>query len=58
MLTLEPERSANFFNIAPRLMMNSADVPATGLVQTGSRVTYYLYAAGPHDAGARASRPR
>jgi putative ABC transport system permease protein len=48
-LTLEPERSANFFNIAPRLMMNAADVPATGLVQPGSRVTYYLYAAGPHD---------
>jgi putative ABC transport system permease protein len=45
-LTLEPERSANFFNIAPRLMMNLADVPATGLVQTGSRVSYYLYAAG------------
>ncbi|HUQ73295.1 MAG TPA: FtsX-like permease family protein [Burkholderiales bacterium] len=45
-LTLEPERNANFFNIAPRLMMNVADVPATGLVQTGSRVSYYLYAAG------------
>ena len=48
-LTLEPERSANFFNIAPRLMMNLADVPATGLVQTGSRVWYYFYAAGPQD---------
>jgi putative ABC transport system permease protein len=46
-LTLEPERSANFFNIAPRLMMNVADVPATALIQTGSRVWYYLYAAGP-----------
>jgi putative ABC transport system permease protein len=46
-LTLEPERGASFFNIAPRLMMNAADVPATGLVQTGSRVWYYLYAAGP-----------
>ena len=45
-LTLEPERTANFFNIAPRLLMNLADVPATGLVQTGSRVSYYLYAAG------------
>jgi len=45
-LTLEPERGANFFNIAPRLMMNAADVPATELVQTGSRVWYYLYAAG------------
>jgi len=45
-LTLEPERGANFFNFSPRLMMNVADVPATGLVQTGSRVSYYLYAAG------------
>jgi len=45
-LTLEPERTANFFNIAPRLMMNLADVPATGLVQAGSRIAYYLYAAG------------
>ena len=48
-LTLEPERGASFFNIAPRLMMNLADVPATGLVQTGSRVHYTLYAAGPPD---------
>jgi putative ABC transport system permease protein len=46
-ITLEPERSTSFFNIAPRLMMNIADVPATGLIQTGSRVWYYLYAAGP-----------
>lgn len=48
-LTLEPERGANFFNIAPRLFMNVADVPATGLVQTGSRISYYLYAAGPRE---------
>ncbi|HEY5898564.1 MAG TPA: FtsX-like permease family protein [Burkholderiales bacterium] len=45
-LTLEPERGAAFFNLAPRLMMNVADVPATGLVQPGSRISYYLYAAG------------
>lgn len=45
-LTLEPERGAGFFNIAPRLLMNAADLPRTGLVQTGSRVTYRLYAAG------------
>jgi putative ABC transport system permease protein len=46
-ITLEPERTTSFFNIAPRLMMHVADVPATGLVQTGSRVSYFLYAAGP-----------
>jgi putative ABC transport system permease protein len=45
-LTLEPERNANFFNIAPRLMMNIEDVPATTLIQTGSRVWYYRYVAG------------
>jgi putative ABC transport system permease protein len=45
-LTLEPERTTGFFNIAPRLMMNIADVPATGLIRTGSRVWYYIYAAG------------
>jgi putative ABC transport system permease protein len=45
-LTLEPERSANFFNIAPRLLMNAEDVASTSLIQTGSRVWYYLYAAG------------
>ena len=52
-LTLEPERSANFFNLAPRLMMNAQDVPATGLIQTGSRVSYFLYAAGTPQAVTR-----
>ena len=46
-LTLEPDRGVSFFNIAPRLMMNLADIPATGLVQAGSRVWYQLLAAGP-----------
>jgi putative ABC transport system permease protein len=45
-LTLEPDRGASFFNIAPRLMMSQADVPATRLIQPGSRVRYYLLAAG------------
>ncbi len=49
-LTLEPERGANFFNIAPRLFMHLDDVPATGLVQTGSRVWYHQYAAGKRES--------
>ncbi len=49
-LTLEPDRGASFFNVAPRLMMNVADVPATGLVQTGSRITYSLLGAGEAEA--------
>jgi len=49
-LTLEPDRGVSFFNIAPRLMMNLEDVPATGLVQTGSRIHYALLAAGDPEA--------
>jgi putative ABC transport system permease protein len=49
-LTLEPDRGASFFNLAPRVLMNRADVDATGLVQTGSRVYYYLLAAGTPEA--------
>jgi putative ABC transport system permease protein len=48
-ITLEPERGANFFNIAPRLMMAAADVPETKLLQPGSRIWYTLYAAGPRE---------
>ncbi|HJW26367.1 MAG TPA: FtsX-like permease family protein [Rhodocyclaceae bacterium] len=45
-LTLEPDRGINFFSVAPRLMMNLEDLPATGLVQVGSRVSYRLLVAG------------
>lgn len=45
-LTLEPDRGVNFFNIAPRLLMQAADLPATQLIQVGSRVTYRLHLAG------------
>jgi putative ABC transport system permease protein len=45
-LTLEPDRNGSFFNIAPRLMMRIEDLPATGLVQNGSRIRYNLLAAG------------
>ncbi|MBV8033095.1 MAG: ABC transporter permease, partial [Betaproteobacteria bacterium] len=55
-LTLEPERTASFFNVAPRLFMNAEDVEATGLIQTGSRVSYYLYAAGAQERIAAAEK--
>lgn len=45
-LTLEPDRGINFFNIAPRLMMHAGDLPETRLIQPGSRVTYRLHLAG------------
>lgn len=45
-LTLEPDRGMNVFALAPRLMINFADLPATGLIQSGSRVGYRLHLAG------------
>ena len=45
-LTQEPDRIGVMFNIAPRLLMNLADLPATGLIQEGSRVSYRLLVAG------------
>lgn len=41
-LLREPSRGGNMFSFAPRLMMNAADLPATQLIQYGSRVKYQL----------------
>lgn len=49
-LTLEPDRGVNFFSVAPRLLMNLADVESTGLIQPGSRVAYRLLLAGEDKA--------
>ena len=45
-LSREPSRGGDMFSFAPRLMMNSADVAATELIQFGSRVKYQLLVAG------------
>ena len=45
-LTYEPDRGNDMFNIAPRLLMNLADLEATALVAPGSRVTHRLLLAG------------
>ncbi len=49
-LTLDPDRGVNAFALAPRLLMNLADLPATGLVVTGSRVAWRLHLAGERPA--------
>lgn len=49
-LTLEPDRGVNFFSVAPRLLMNLADLETTGLVQPGSRLAYRLLLAGEPQA--------
>ncbi|HZV55491.1 MAG TPA: FtsX-like permease family protein, partial [Rhodocyclaceae bacterium] len=45
-LTLDPDRGINAFALAPRLLINLADLPATGLIQPGSRVGWRLHLAG------------
>jgi putative ABC transport system permease protein len=42
----EPEAAVGFLSLGPRLIMNAGDLPATGLVQPGSRVSYRLLTAG------------
>jgi putative ABC transport system permease protein len=48
-LTLEPDRGINFFALAPRLMMHMDDLPGSGLVQAGSRISHRLLLAGEAD---------
>ena len=46
----EADQSGGFGNFNPRLMLNTADVEATGLVQEGSRIEFEILAAGPPEA--------
>jgi putative ABC transport system permease protein len=49
-VTDEPDQSVGFVSLGPRLLMNLADLPATRLIQPGSRVTYRLLLAGEPEA--------
>ncbi len=40
------DQSVGFASFAPRVMLNVADLPATGLIQEGSRISYRLLMAG------------
>jgi putative ABC transport system permease protein len=42
----EPDAALDYFNLAPRVFMNLADLPASGLVQEGSRIGYRLVVRG------------
>jgi putative ABC transport system permease protein len=46
----EPNASLDYFNVAPRIFLSANDLPATGLVQEGSRVTYRLMVVGDANA--------
>ncbi|HVK96143.1 MAG TPA: FtsX-like permease family protein [Noviherbaspirillum sp.] len=47
LIAVEPDRGAGFINFAPRVMLSLPDLPATNLIQNGSRVTYRMLVAGP-----------
>ena len=42
----EPGRGVGFSDLAPRLLINGADLPATGLLGPGARAQYFLQVAG------------
>jgi putative ABC transport system permease protein len=46
----EPDRAGNLFQLAPRILLNATDLPATGLITPASRVRYRLLLAGPEGA--------
>ena len=48
-LTQEPDRGGGMFDLGPRLLMRIADVPATQVVQPGSRISYRLLLRGEAD---------
>lgn len=48
-LAREPDGAMDLYNFIPRAMFNDADLPATGLIQPGSRVRYRLLLAGERD---------
>ena len=45
-ISYEPDRGGSLFNLAPRILMNLDDLPATGLLVAGSRAKYSLLLAG------------
>jgi putative ABC transport system permease protein len=49
-IVIEPDRGAGFMSFAPRVMINAQDLPATGLVQPASRLSYRLAVAGDEPA--------
>lgn len=46
LITQEPDYSIGFLNLRPRVLINEADLAATGLIQQGSRIGYRLLVSG------------
>lgn len=49
-IALEPDRGTGVFDIAPRVMMNYADIERSGLIGEGSRIRHQLLIAGEPSA--------
>jgi len=49
-LTYRPDQSIGFASLAPSLLVNIGDIPASGLISEGSRVGYALLVAGDDTA--------
>ncbi|HEX7718199.1 MAG TPA: FtsX-like permease family protein [Woeseiaceae bacterium] len=49
-LTYRPDQSIGFASLAPSVLVNIDDIPATGLINEGSRVGYALLLAGEESA--------
>lgn len=49
-LTQEPDRGVNLFQLAPQVLMNLGDLPATGLLSPASRASFSQLFAGPDTA--------
>ena len=45
-IVVEPDRGAGFMSFAPRVMVHTADIAATGLIQPASRLNYRMAVAG------------
>ena len=52
-LISRPDQGSGFVDLAPAVLINAADVPATRLIQPGSRVTYHALFAGEPEEVAR-----
>lgn len=50
LVTQEPDAALDYFDVAPKVLINLSDLPATGLVQEGSRIGHRLAIAGDADA--------
>lgn len=49
-VTYEPDKRGDFYSFSPRVLMNEADLAATGILQAGSRVHYFFQFSGAEQA--------